>query len=75
MLKFRKTIKDLSGKNSGSSVKIKGGSAKKRLENWSNHFENLLGKSAKVPENANLPSVPISKTLPIDTSPFFNFRA
>ena len=28
-----KTIKDLSGKNSGSSVIIKGGSAKKRLEN------------------------------------------
>ena len=65
-----KTIKDLSGKNSGSSVRIKGGSAKKRLENWSNHFENLLGKSAKVPDNCTLPSVQISDTLPIDTSPF-----
>ena len=65
-----KTIKDLSGKNSGSSVRIKGGSAKKRLENWSNHFENLLGKSAKVPDNCTLPSVPVSDTLPIETSPF-----
>ena len=65
-----KTIKDLSGKNSGSSVRIKGGSAKKRLENWSNHFENLLGKSAKVPDTCTLPSVPVSGTLPIDSSPF-----
>jgi len=65
-----KTIKDLSGKNSGSSVRIKGGSAKKRLENWSNHFENLLGKSAKVPENCTLPNVPVSDTLPIETSSF-----
>ena len=65
-----KTIKDLSGKNSGSSVRIKGGSAKKRLENWSNHFENLLGKSAKVPENCTLPTVPVSETLPIETSSF-----
>ena len=33
-----KTIKDLSGKSSGCSVKIKGGSAYKRLESWSTHF-------------------------------------
>ena len=65
-----KTIKELSGKNSGSSVKIKGGSAKKRLESWSSHFQNLLGKSAKVSENNTLPSVPVSETLNIDTSPF-----
>ena len=62
------TIKDLSGKNSGSSVRIKGGSAKKRLENWTNHFKNLLGN--KVPDNCTLPSVPVSDTLPIDISPF-----
>ena len=65
-----KTIKDLSGKNSGSSVKIKGGSAKKRLESWSSHFQNLLGKNAKVSDSATLPSVPVSETLNIDTSPF-----
>ena len=65
-----KTIKDLSGKNSGSSVRIKGGSAKKRLENWTNHFKNLLGNKAKVPDNCTLPSVPVSDTLPIDTFPF-----
>ena len=65
-----KTIKDLSGKNSGSLIKIKGGSAKKRLESWSSHFQNLLGKNAKVSDSATLPSVPVSETLNIDTSPF-----
>ena len=65
-----KTIKDLSGKNSGSSVRIKGGSAKKRLENWSNHFQNLLGKEASLPENYTLPSVQVSEPLGINTSPF-----
>ena len=33
-----KTVKELSGKNSNSNVSLKGGSAKKRLENWFNHF-------------------------------------
>ena len=42
-----KTVKDLAGKNSNSSVRIKGGSAKKRLENWSSHFQNLLGSSSR----------------------------
>ena len=65
-----KTIKDLSGKNSSSSIRIKGGSSKKRLENWSSHFKNLLGKSAGLPENVTLPSVPISDNLDINTSPF-----
>ena len=65
-----KTMKDLSGKNSGSSVRIKGGSAKKRLESWSTHFQNLLGKIAKVSDNASLPNVPVSDTLDINTSPF-----
>jgi len=65
-----KTVKDLSGKNSGLSVRIKGGSSKKRLENWLNHFKNLLGNNAKVPDNCTLPNVPVSDTLPIDMSPF-----
>ena len=65
-----KTIKELAGKNSNSNVRIKGGSAKKRMENWSNHFKSLLGKKAKLPENNTLPSVQISNTLDIDTSPF-----
>ena len=64
-----KTIKDLSGKNSGTSIRIKGGSAKKRLENWSTHFKNLLGKNAKIPDNPTLQSVPISDTLDINSSP------
>ena len=38
-----KTVKDLAGKNNTSSVRIKGGSAKKRLENLANSFINLLG--------------------------------
>ena len=65
-----KTIKDLSGKNSGSSVKIKGGSSKKRLENWHAHFQNLLGKNAKVPDIDTLPSIQVSDTLNINTSSF-----
>ena len=65
-----KTIKDLSGKSSGSSVRIKGGSAKKRLDNWLTHFQNLLGKVAKVSDINTLPSVTVSDTLDIDTSLF-----
>ena len=65
-----KTVKELSGKNSGSNVSIKGGSSAKRLENWSNHFKNLLGKRATLPETNTLPNERISNTLDIDTSPF-----
>ena len=65
-----KTIKELAGKNSNSSIRIKGGSAKERMKNWSNHFENLLGSKAKLPENHTLPSVKISDTLNICTSNF-----
>ena len=64
-----KTIKELSSKNPNSAIRIKGGSSKKRLENWSNHFKNLLGKEARLPENCTLPSVTISEPLNIDTSP------
>ena len=49
----------------GSSVIIKGGSAKKRLENWAIHFKNLLGKSAKIPKTVLFPNVPVSDTLPM----------
>ena len=65
-----KTIKEISGKNSGSSVRIKGGSSKKRLESWLSHFQKLLGKNAKTSDSNALPSVPVSDTLGIDTSPF-----
>ena len=57
-------------KKSGSSVRIKGGSAKNLLENWSSHFQNLLGRNVKVPEQDTLPRVPISEALDINTSPF-----
>ena len=65
-----KTIKEISGKNSGSSVRIKGGSSKKRLESWLSHFQKLLGKNTKTSDSNALPSVPVSDTLGIDTSPF-----
>ena len=48
-----KTIKEISGKNSGSSVRIKEGSSKKRLESWLSHFQKLLGKNARVPKNTH----------------------
>ena len=65
-----KTVKDLAGKNNTSSVRIKGGSAKKRLENWANHFKNLLGKEARLPDDYTLPSVQVSGPLPINTNQF-----
>ena len=65
-----KTVKDLAGKNKTSSVRIKGGSAKKRLENWTNHFKNLLGKEARLPDGYTLPSVQVSGPLNINTNPF-----
>ena len=65
-----KTVKDLAGKNATSSVRIKGGSAKKRLENWSSHFQNLLGKEARLPDNYTLPSLQVSEPLGISTTPF-----
>ena len=65
-----KTVKDLAGKNSNSSVRIKGGSAKKRLENWSSHFQNLLGKEARLPDNYTLPSVQVSEPLGISIATF-----
>lgn len=56
-------VKDLLGKNSNSSLRIKGESAKKRLKNWSNHFKNILGKDAKLPDNISLTSMKISDKL------------
>ena len=60
----------ISLKGSGSSVRIKGGSTNKHLENWSNHLQNLLGKESRLPENYTLPSMQVSDHLGIDTSPF-----
>ena len=67
-----KTVKDLAGKNATSSVRIKGGSAKKRLENWSSHFQNLLGKEARLPDNYTLPSVQVSEPLFDQQHPIFS---
>ena len=67
-----KTVKDLAEKNNISSVRIKGGSAKKRLENWTNHLKNLLGKEARLPDGYTLPSVQVSGPLNINTNRFFS---
>ena len=40
------------------------------MSNWSSHFQNLLGKGPKLPDNITLPSVKISDSLNIDTSEF-----
>ena len=63
-------VKELSGKNSISSIQIKGGSSNKRMENWTAHFKHLLGQKPKLPENVSLPRVQISEPLDIVTSPF-----
>ena len=65
-----KTVKELSGKNSISSVQIKGGSSKKRIDNWTSHFGKLLGEVPKIPNNSFLPRIQISDLLDIDTSLF-----
>ena len=65
-----KTVKVLAGKNATSSVRIKGGSANKCLQNWSSHFQNLLRKESRLPDNYTLPSVQVSEPLGISTTPF-----
>ena len=65
-----KTIKDISGKSSKPTIRIKGGSSEKRISNWLDHFKNLLGKEPKVPVNISLPNVKISDPLNIDINEF-----
>ena len=65
-----KTIKDISGKSSKPTIRLKGGSSEKRKSNWSKHFINLLGKEPTIPENNTLPNVTVSETLNISTSEF-----
>ena len=65
-----KTIKELSGKNNKPVIRIKGGSIKNSMSNWSNHFKNLLGKEPKLPDNITLPKVKISDVLNINTNVF-----
>ena len=65
-----KTIKELAGKTQKAGIRIKGGSAKARLLNWTNHFKSLLGKKSTLPRSNSLPSVQISEQLNIDTSSF-----
>ena len=64
-----RTVKDLTRKNAISSVRLKGGSANRRLQNWTKHFQSLLGKEAKLLEDHTLPSVPVSERLNININP------
>ena len=63
-------VRDLSGKNSKPAIQLKGGSTTKRLENWLDHFKNLLGKKPALPEDKSLPREQISPPLNISVSPF-----
>ena len=65
-----KTIKEISGKSSKPTTRIKGGSSVKRMSSWLNHFKNLLGKPPKTPENIALPMEKICDTLDINTGEF-----
>ena len=65
-----KTIKEISGKSSKPTIRLKGGSSENRKSNWSQHFINLLGKEPDMPENNTLPNVTVSETLDISTSEF-----
>ena len=66
-----KTIRELSGKRSKPTTRIKGGSSAKRMSSWYNHFKNLLGKPPKTPTNISLPMEKISDDLDICTSDFY----
>ena len=65
-----KTVSELSGKDSRPSIVIKGGNKTKRLENWTSHIKNLLGKPPTLPNDRTLPKVQISNALNIPTSEF-----
>ena len=66
-----KTINQLTGRKSKSSITIKGGSSPKRLENWKSHFEKLLGQPPPAPSGGSvLPFTPIVEQLNISTDPF-----
>ena len=65
-----KLVRDLSNKSSKSTIQLKGGSSKKRLENWLSHFKNLLGKTPILPGNKTLPREQISPELNIPTGSF-----
>lgn len=64
------TINDITGKRSQPTIVIKGGCKEKRMNNWTNHFQNLLGKPPDIPEGSHLPEVKISDTLDIPVAPF-----
>ena len=49
---------------------MKGGSQSKRLSNWTKHFQNLLGKEPKLPDDNSLPRTRISEELDISTDEF-----
>jgi exonuclease III len=65
-----KTVKNIAGKNNTSSIQIKGGTGKKRLDNWLNHFKNLLGKDAKISKDFTFPHVKVAESLDIGTKSF-----
>ena len=64
------TIKEVPGKSSKQTIRVKGGSSEKRTENWLDHFKNLLGKKPNLPASVSLPKVKISDSLNIDTIEF-----
>lgn len=65
-----KTISEISGKRSKPTIRLKGGSQSKRLSNWTEHFQSLLGTEPKLPENISLPRIKISDKLDISTAEF-----
>lgn len=65
-----KLINELRGKSPKASIQLKGGSSKKRLENWLSHFSNLLGKPPTLPSHLDLPKEQIAENLLIPVSPF-----
>ena len=63
-----KAINEITGRKDRPSITTKGGSTKKRKDNWLDHFKKLLGESP--PTTPNIPKVHIANRLNIPITPF-----
>ena len=54
-------INDLAGRKGRPSIRIKGGSAEKRQENWLSHFQSLLAGQSDTQGSMDLPLIRIAE--------------
>ena len=54
------TINELTGRKSKPSIRLKGGSAERRKDNWLSHFTSLLGETPNTTSDQQLKKIQIS---------------